>query len=317
MTAPAIASRKLTYTKAFGTVRTLGALLKPPGLEWVTELPREAPHSPIVLHISCNAHLTLFIPFIAQEALRRLGKDFVVLGGPENCCGFMQVTMGDADLEPEAARKALLGFNRASPQLLVSVCPDCDEVFEKFRLPTTRFEIVNISDLFVRYLPELRPLLRPVKKRVVVHYHAVNESRQKDTRNIRMLLEAIPGLDILPAAKHLGPGIHCQTVAPMPPADQEAMFAEAHALGADVLVVPYHSCYRQHVKAELQYPMAVQHYTGLLAESLGIDYTEPFKELRLLDDVDAVMNTLRPRLEGNVYDEPTIRTFVERAIFCR
>jgi hypothetical protein len=311
------ASGKLTYTKAFGTVRTLGQLLRPEGLDWITELPRSSAKTPIVLHISCNAHLTLFIPFIAQEVLRRLGKDFVLLGGAENCCGFMQVTMGDADLEPEAARKALLGFNRASPQLLVSVCPDCDEVFEKFRLPVTCFEIVNISQLFVRYLDEIRPLLQPVRKRVVVHYHAVNEARQKDTRDIRTLLEAIPGLEILTARKHLGPGIHCQTVAPMAPADQEAMFAEAQALGADALIVPYHSCYRQHVKAELHHPFKVYHYTGLLAESLGIDYSEPFKALRLLDDVDAVMDTIRPRIAGSVYDEATIRTFVERAIFCR
>ena len=312
-----MANPKLTYTKAFGTVRTLGALLKPADLDWITELPRDAAKSPIVLHISCNAHLTLFIPYIAQEVLRRLGKDFVILGGAENCCGFMQVTMGDPDLEPETARKALLGVNRASPQMLVSVCPDCDEVFEKFRLPGMRFEILNVSDLLARYLDELRPLLQPVRKRVVVHYHAINEPRQRDTRNIRALLDAIPELEILEVGKNLGPGIHCQTVAPMSPEDQEAMFAEAHARGADTLIVPYHSCYRQHCKMELRYPIKVEHYLGLVAESLGIAFEQPFKTLRLLDDVDAVLDKLRPRLAGHPYDEQTIRTFVERAIFCR
>jgi hypothetical protein len=309
-------ARKLTYTGAFGAARTLGLLMRPNGLDWVTELPRAAEDADIVLHISCNAHYTLFIPYIAQEVLRKLGKKFVVFGGPESCCGFMQVHMGDLDLEEETARKTLLGFNRVHPRLLVSVCPDCDEAFDKYRMSTMRFEIANISDLFDRYLDELRALLRPVKHRAVVHYHAVNAARQADTAKIRRLLEAIPGLEIVDAQKSLGPRIHCQTTAPMAPADQDAMFAEAVALGADTLIVPYHSCYRQHCKMELRYPVAVQHYLGILAESLGIAFDEPFKALRLLDDVDKAMDRLRPSLATQVYDESTVRTFVERAIYC-
>ncbi len=45
-------------------------------------------------------------------------------------------------------------------------------------------------------------------------------------------------------------------------------------------------------------------------------FEEPFKALRLLDDVDAVMAKLRPSIATQVYDEATVRTFVERAIFC-
>lgn len=48
-------------------------------------------------------------------------------------------------------------------------------------------------------------------------------------------------------------GIHCQTVHPMPPADQVAVFAEAWDRCADALVVPHHSCYRQYIKMRLQY----------------------------------------------------------------
>ena len=308
--------RKLTYTGAFGAARTLGLLMRPRGLDWVTEPPSPAHDVDIVLHISCNAHYTLFIPYIAQEVLRRLGKKFIVFGGPESCCGFMQVHVGDADLEEETARKTLLGFNRTHPQLLVSVCPDCDEAFEKYRLSNMRFEIANISDLFDRYLDELRALMRPVNRRAVVHYHSVNAARQTDAARIRRLLEAIPGLQLIEAQKNHGPGIHCQTTAPMSAEDQESMFAEASAIGADTLIVPYHSCYRQHCKMELRYKVDVQHYLGILAESLGIAFEEPFKALRLLNSVDAVMEKLRPSIATQVYDEDTVRGFVERAIFC-
>jgi hypothetical protein len=84
MTPPA----KLTYTKAFGAVRTLGSMLRPAGLDSVRELPRDERKAAIVLHISCNAHFALFVSSIAQAVLRKLNKDFVFLGGPANCCGF-------------------------------------------------------------------------------------------------------------------------------------------------------------------------------------------------------------------------------------
>jgi hypothetical protein len=306
---------KRTYTRAFEAVRTLGTIFCPDGLEWTTELSGPARHVPIILHISCNAHFTLFIPYIAQEILRKLGKEFMVFGGPEGCCGSIQFNMGDVDLEEENARKALMGFNRVKPQLLVSVCPDCDEVFEKFRQPSTRFEIANISALLPRYLDALRPLLKPVNKRVVLHHHASDAAREADADNMRVLLEAIPGLEIVDSHKHIGPGVHCQTVKPMPEADQRAMFAEAVELGAQTVVVPYHSCYRQHCKMELEYPVQVTHYLGLLAESLGIPYEEPLKELRLLDDIELAMDKLKPAIAKNGFDEPTVRTFIERAVF--
>ena len=120
----------------------------------------------------------------------------------------------------------------------------------------------------------------------------------------------------VPAKLAHGPGIHCQTVHPMPPADQAAMFAEARELGADALVVPYHSCYRQHIKMQLEYGIETEHYFGLLAQALGIAYEEPFKRYRLTDNVNTVMRMLRPRIEQHGYDADLVRVYVERAVFC-
>jgi len=306
---------KRTYTNAFETIRLLGDALRPNGLTWLTELKGTATQADIVLHISCNAHFTLFIPYIAQEILRKLGKSFVVFGGPESCCGSIQFNMGDPDLEEMNAKLALLMFNRTKPQLLVSICPDCDEVFEKFRPTPVRFAITNISELFVTYLDELRPHLGRVDKKVVIHHHASGPQRVADEKNMRTLLEAIPGIEIIDARANLGPGIHCQTVKPMSESDQKAMVDEAISCGADSLVVPYHSCYRQHIPLELSYPIKVEHYLGLLAQSLGIAYDEPYKRLRLVDDVDRVMEELRPTVEQQGFEVEAVKPWIRRAIF--
>lgn len=310
------ALKKRTYTSAFEGIRTLGRLLAPPGFRWETELPRATQEIPLILHISCNAHYTIFVPYLAQQILQVLGLKFVILGGPESCCGSIHKNLGDADLEPEVATRTLLHFKRAQPKTVLSFCPDCDEVFEQYRLPGQSFHHANVSELFLAHLEALRPKLKPVNQRVIVHFHDVNERRKADADRVMALLEEIPGLTILAARHSHGPGIHCQTVHPMPPADQARMFAEARELGADAIVVPYHSCYRQHVKMQLEYGVTTHHYFSLLAMALGIAFDEPFKTLRLAGDLDAAMAVLRPKIGEMGYDEAVVRPFVERGIFC-
>jgi Fe-S oxidoreductase len=305
-----------SYNQSFEGPRTLAALMPQPGLEWITELSREdARLASIVLHISCNANYTLFIPYIAQEILKKLDKSFVVFGGTESCCGSIQHNRGEYDLEEQNALLALRAFGRVKPQLLVSVCPDCDEIFDKFRPPATRFEIANISGLLPRFLEELKPLLGPVKRKVVIHHHASDKARVADGKNMRILLEAIPGLEIVESRHHLGPGVHCSTRKPMSAEARAAMFNEMIELGADTLVVPYHSCYRQYCKAQLEYPIEVQHYLGIVAESMGIEFDEPFKRILLLDSVDSAMQVLRPSIAKHGFDERVVRGYVERAVF--
>ena len=307
---------KRTYTSVYESARMLGRLLSPDDLSWETELPLRANHVPLLLHLSCNAHYTTFIAYIAREVLKRLGLDVLIVGGPESCCGSPQKSLGDADLQQEVATKALLGFRRATPEKVLTVCPSCYDVFNRYPLKGAPFAYSNICGLFVDHLEALEEMMRPVRKRVVFHYHDANPAGVQDTERVLKILQAIPGLELIAAEHTRGPGLHCSTQKPMSQQDQEVMFAEASRVGAEALVVPYHSCYRQHVKMQLSHGVETHHYVGLLAMSLGIPFEEPFKSLRLLDDIDAVMDRLRSRVEALGYREEGIRGYVERAIFC-
>lgn len=169
--------------------------------------------------------------------------------------------------------------------------------------------------MFVERLDELKALFKPVPCRIVLHDHDVDETRRRNSANVRQILQAIPGVEILPTTKHLGPGIGCQSVAPMPMEDAEIMFREAVDLEADYLVVPYHSCYRQHCKMQLKFGLETEHYLSIMAKSLGIPYEEKFKELRLLDDVDAAVERLRPRIQKLGYSEEEVRKYVASVIY--
>jgi hypothetical protein len=178
------------------------------------------------------------------------------------------------------------------------------------------FHHSNVSELFVSHLDLLKPLMHRLDRRVVLHTHDHNDARVHDATNIETILRAIPGVEVLSAKHHRGPGAHCQILLPMAAEDQRAMFEEARALGADTLVMPYHSCYKQHLKMELQYPVRVEHYLTILGSSLGIEVEETYKQLRLLDDVDKTVQALKPRFSPLGYTAEQIRPLVEWAIYC-
>lgn len=308
--------RPFTYTTMFETVRGIGELLAPDDFEYVTEIPVDAPESQLVIHLSCMAHYTPQIPHLAKQILQKIGVDCLIVGGPENCCGELHKHFKDTELETQVAKIVMFAFRRAKPRKVVSICPDCDEVFRAHGVERQPYQHTNISDLFIEYLSEIKTRMRPVNLRIVPHFHTINAARQRDADNMLAILRAIPGLEIVPAQYALGPGIHCQTLHPMLPEDQARMFIEARELGADAVVVPYHSCYRQHCKMQIQHGVTVHHYFNILAMALGISFSEPFKEMRLLDNVDAVVDALRPRIEKLGYDEKLVRAQITRAIFC-
>jgi hypothetical protein len=311
-----MAAERPSYTSIFETVRGVGNLLAPEDFTYYTELPADAPETQLIVHLSCMAHYTPHIPMLAQKILQKIDLDCLILGGPENCCGELHKHFKDHDLEKQTAKIVMNNFRHAKPRKVVSICPDCDEVFSGHDIGRMPYQHTNISDLFIEYLDRLKAHMAPLNTRIVTHFHTVNPARQRDARNMMTILGAIPGLQILEAQHALGPGVHCQTLHPMSVPDQEGMFAEARDLGADAIVVPYHSCYRQHCKMQLKYGVEVHHMFNILAMSLAIPFSEPFKKMRLLDNVDAVMEVLRPRIEKHHYDEKLIRAQITRAIFC-
>jgi Fe-S oxidoreductase len=308
-------AKKIPYTFVFERTRVLGSVIQPDDLHFETELAPGQTSEPLILHISCQVINVPHVAYLAQKIMQKMGLSFTTLGGPENCCGAYQWHFGDLDLEKQIAKISLGAFQRATARTVVSICPSCDDSFGRHKVANHTFRHCNIADIFVERLDELRAMMKPVPCRIVLHDHDADEVRQRNSANVRKILEAIPGIEILPSQKHMGPGIGCQSVAPMPADDTATMFREAAELKADYLVVPYHSCYRQHCKMQLQFGVEVEHYLSLMAKSLGIPYEEKFKELRLLDSVDAAVERLRPKIQQLGYKEEDVRKYVAAVIY--
>lgn len=266
-----------------------------------------------ILHVSCNTVSIPHIVYLTEKIFSAIGIQYIEIGGPENCCGAMQWLANDELRGNQVASMTLGSFGRVKPIRVVSTCPDCDLVFEIYKKKFHRFVTENVIQVIGSNIETLKPLMtKDVNKRVVLHYHNISKHRLDDKDALTRILRAIPGLTLLEASHSAGFGNHC-----MPRMGRidntlfgpeiKAMFEEAVELGADTLAVPYHGCYRNHVKREPEYGVEVVHYLELIAAAMGIKFEQRFKEIRFLNDVDAAVERLAPRGKELGYDMATIR----------
>lgn len=312
---------RLPYAKTFGASRNLGRIIAPKGLSYHMDPPSDLAPGSIVLHFSCNTLTVPHIPFLAQKIMEKMGLEFATVGGPENCCGAPQWVNRDDDLEKQVATLTLNSFRKMKPIQVASTCPDCDIHFQLHRRRQHKFQHLNLAEMLGEHLSRLKELMKfPVKRRVALHVHEDGEGRQRDAESVHRLMGVVPGLEVVETDKTNGLGNHCLANFPryeptIYPEITKAMFTELNEKKIESLIVPYHGCYRQHCKRELEYGVEVQHYLEIIAQSMGVEFENPFKDLRMLDSVDAAMEKLRPRLEALGYFEDQIREMVQYSIY--
>jgi Fe-S oxidoreductase len=308
---------KMPYSQIFEPPRILGRVLADDDFEILMEPAKGFKPGGILLHVSCQTMTVSHIPFLAQTIMQRLGLDFSTVGGPENCCGSYHWHMGDEEYERQVATMSLAGFRKSRPTRVVSTCPDCDASFDRHMARQHSYVRSNIAELFGEHVDKLKEFMTiPVNKKIAIHWHDDVPQRARDAANIRLLMEAVPGLEIVDTPKARGLTGHCVKMFGSVQQDvTEAMFTEAKSLGADYLVVPYQGCYRQHCKQQLVYGVEVSHYLSIIAQAIGIPFKEPFKSLRMLDDVDRAMDQLRPKIKRLGFSEPDVRNYLETAVY--
>lgn len=274
-----------------------------------------------ILHLSCNTTSIPHIAYLAQRVMQAIGIEFVSMGGPENCCGAFQWSTGMDKMGHQVGNLTLGAFRRLKPVKVVSTCPDCDTLFSLYMTRQHTFRQANIIEVLTDNIDALTALLvNPVDRTVVVHDHDENEARRSDSAGLTEILRRIPGLRIIPAEHATGLGNHCLmktgrfdcTV--YEPLVRE-MVQEACELGADTLVMPYHGCYRNHCKRQLEYDVEVFHYLSLLAESIGIEYEEKFKAIRMLDDIDSAVDALEDVGRRHGYTRDEVRHALESKVY--
>jgi Fe-S oxidoreductase len=297
-----------SYAEHFGTMRTLGELLRDPANRpWQTSVAKNAPHHKYVVWLGCNILRTVQLAETLDDILKYLGEDYVTLGGPSNCCGIVHESRGDVAIGKNMLQQTMKKFDAFTPEQMLCWCPSCDnQLRAESQDVVTDTAKQRIS--FTRYLATQIDRLKfsiAVPLTVAIHFHGGFAEQEADGADVRLLLLQIPGLTILdmPGTEKLGR--HCSDAAikgfgeSRYPGAMEDWTAEAQRRGATHIVTVYHSCHRQllltqrGMAAEKRLP--VVNYLTLMARSLGIqERDDKFAQLAASESVETMMADVEP-----------------------
>ena len=250
----------------------------------------------VVFYTGCNVLKTPHIALLCLDIMDALGTDYQVMGGPTHCCGVGQLRAGDTETSSRLAANTINKLSQSKTGQVLAWCPSCFVQFSENMLPT--FERANGEkpfDLtpFMRFLhsrlDELRPMLKNrVDMTIALHRHpgvaGVMEAAEE-------LLRAVPGIEIVkldvPAV-----GLQSVNLATLPNMKRELQLKELEAAKSarvDALVAVYHSDHRELCAHERDWPFKIVNVLEVVGESMGFRQDDHYKNLKIKQDVDAII----------------------------
>jgi heterodisulfide reductase subunit D len=311
-------ARRQTAFSRFGAmtkgVRVLSRLQLPPDTLARFRSDGDDEDAPeVVFYTGCNVMKTPHIVLLALDIMDAMGIRYRVMGGPSACCGVLQFGAGDLATSGRIAYRTVDRLAAAAPRAL-SWCPTCQVQLMEIAAPAAKSDLDMAP--FVRFLAErldtLRPLLKHrVEKRVGLHEHPGNPGVPEAAQAI---LRAIPGLDFVDLEQPRV-GFMCNKLTPLPAFKQDLHRNQLQA-AADAWVTTlagiYHACHRELCSHERDWPFEVVNFLELVGESMGLQRPDLFKRLKIMQDVDAILQDSAMLIETNGLDLDETRDVILR-----
>jgi heterodisulfide reductase subunit D len=239
--------------------------------------------------------------------------DYEVLGGVNHCCGIVHFrTQGDLAGSDRIEGHTLERFANLRPQQVLTWCPSCQLHLGETTAGSTDlpYSLEHITQFLADRLDDLRPrFIRPVSKRVALHEH---NGIAGISGNVRRLLQAIPGIQLVEIEQLAEPGYTCGggSLRLVPAAQQDVhqhLLESAKAAGVELLVLVYHGCHRVLCEAQGHYPFEVKNFTSVIAEALGLEAHEDlFQRYKLQQDVSKIIADAEPFIRAHGMDPKAV-----------
>ena len=251
----------------------------------------------VVFYTGCNLRKTPHIALLCFDIMDALGIRYKVMGGPQMCCGIIQLRSADLTVSENVSYRTSDRFAAAKPSHVLAWCPTCHIQFSEVVLPGRKaaepkrfgFEMAPFVAFIAERLEQLRPLLKHrVEKRVALHEHpgvaGVSEAAE-------MILRAIPGLTFVDT-RQPSVGYMCNQLNALPEYKRDLhreVLEAAAAAKVDVLAGVYHVCHRELCSHERDWPFEVVNFLEMVGASMGITREDSFKRLKKLQDANAIL----------------------------
>ena len=130
------------------------------------------------------------------------------------------------------------------------------------------------------------------------------------------ILHAVPGV-VLVDLKQPAVGLQSVTVGALPAYKRELQLNELQAArhaGVDALVAVYHSDHRELCAHERDWPFRIINILEVLGESMGLHRVDRFKQLKMMQDADIIVEECRDLIAHHTIDAETARNVVIKAM---
>jgi heterodisulfide reductase subunit D len=271
-----------------------------------------------VFYTGCNVLKTPHIALLALDIMDALGMTYETMGGPSHCCGVVQMRTGDVATSGRFGENTIDKLAQSKGKQVVSWCPSCQVQFADTTLPTLEkmrgakpFDMTPFTMYLRKYLDRLRPMLRErVPMRIALHRHPGIDGVVEAAEDI---LSAVPGIAIVdlhqPAV-----GLQSNNLKALPNYRRELDLAElkaAEAAGVDALVAVYHSDHRALCAHERDWPFRILNIYEIVGASMGLHYDDHFKRLKMMQDVDTILDDCKDLVLRHGLDPQATRLAIQ------
>jgi heterodisulfide reductase subunit D len=272
----------------------------------------------VVFYFGCNILRTPDIALTVLDVLDCLGVDFEVLGGTGNCCGITFMRAGEPATANAQATQTLQNMTAFAPQEILTWCASCNVHMQDFVPLTARPEapMRHVTAYLAERVDDLKQhFVHPVRKRVALHEHDGVDGVVGD---VRRLLQAIPGLELVAIPQLHDQGHMCSGFATTPAAKDNVhrvVLEQAAAAGVDVLANIYHACHRELAAAEKDYPFAIQNFISLIGEAMGTGRQDLYKRMVMYRDLERILAESAPYMQANAVDTELVQLTLPKVLW--
>jgi Fe-S oxidoreductase len=273
-----------------------------------------------VFYTGCNVLKTPHIALLALDIMDALGVTYRAMGGPNHCCGVIQLRSGDLETSGRQTTSSLDKLAEGKTGV-ISWCSSCHNQFTEVTLPTIEkmrgarpFEMTPFMLFLAGRFDALRPLLRtPVPMRVALHSHrGVRGAAAAAATVLRM----VPELELVDlGVPNLG--LASNTLNALPEYKRGLQLAEleaAAAAGVDALVTQYHVEHRELCAHERDWPFRIVNVLEIVGASMGLAHADHFKRLKIMQDADAIVGDCEALIAVHGVDRARAREAVVKAM---
>ena len=127
------------------------------------------------------------------------------------------------------------------------------------------------------------------------------------------LLQAVPGIELI-ELNQPAVGLQSVSLATLPAYKRELQLNELEAArdaGVDALISVYHSDHRELCAHERDWPFQILNVLEIVGESMGLRQNDQYKHLKLLQDVDAIVDDCSDLIAAHGLDGEIARRVIE------